>query len=68
MEQSPVAVFPVTALQTCIVLLIHSSLDHAGWKKRRAVAEALKPIHTAQTVEVVLVALAEFEQGPWSRE
>lgn len=38
--------FPRTTLQTCIVHLIRNSLDYAGWKDRKAVAAALRPIST----------------------
>lgn len=36
-------------------------LDYVGWKQRRAVAAALKPIYTAPTIEVARDALAEFD-------
>ncbi|EKL2563733.1 IS256-like element ISEc58 family transposase, partial [Escherichia coli] len=45
------AVFPATTLQTCIVHLIRNSLDYAGWKDRKALAAAIKPIYTAPTAE-----------------
>ncbi len=67
MEQALAAVFPQTTLQTCIVHLIRSSLDYASWKERRAVAAALKPVYTAATMEAALVALDDFEQGPWGQ-
>src|SRR3546814_857241 len=41
------AVFPKTTVQTCIVHLIRNSLDYAGWKDRKAVAQALRPIYGA---------------------
>ena len=40
-------VFPATTLQTCIVHLIRNSLSYAGWKERRTVAAALRPIYIA---------------------
>jgi len=40
-------VFPETTLQTCIVHLLRNSLDYAGWKDRKALAAALRPIYTA---------------------
>ncbi len=43
------AVFPKTTVQTCIVHLIRNSLDYAGWKDRKPVAQALRPIYTAVT-------------------
>src|SRR5689334_20759127 len=45
------AVFPATTLQTCIVHLIRNSLDYAGWKDRRPLAGALKPVYTATSAE-----------------
>ena len=46
MEQALGAVFPATTLQTCIVHLIRSSLDYAGWKDRKELAKALRPRST----------------------
>jgi hypothetical protein len=40
------AVFPKTTVQTCIVHLIRASLGHVGWKDRKLVAAALRPIYT----------------------
>ncbi|WP_415873330.1 IS256 family transposase, partial [Burkholderia ubonensis] len=34
------AAYPRTAVQTCIVHLIRNSLEYAGWKDRKAVAQA----------------------------
>lgn len=48
---------------TCIVHLI--SLEHAGWKERRAVVADRKPVYTASTVEAALAELAAFGQGEW---
>ncbi len=39
--------FPRTTVQTGIVHLIRNSLDDAGWKDRKAVAAALRPIYAA---------------------
>jgi putative transposase len=58
------AVFPATTLHTCIVHLIRNSLDYAGWKDRKALAAALKPIYTAASAEAAAVAMEEFESGP----
>ena len=41
------AVFPKTTVQTCIVHLIRASLGYVGWKDRKLVAAALRPIYTA---------------------
>jgi transposase-like protein len=64
MEQALGAVFPATTLQTCIVHLIRSSLDYAGWKDRKELAKALRPIYTAANAEAALAALQQFEEGP----
>src|SRR5690606_40687846 len=37
--------YPKTAVQTSIVHLIRNSLDYAGWRDRKAVAQALRPIY-----------------------
>jgi len=57
------AVFPRTTLQTCIVHLIRNSLDYAGWKDRKKLAAALRPIYAAATAEEALAALDAFEAG-----
>jgi putative transposase len=62
------AVFPATALQTCIVHLIRNSLDYASWKDRKALAAALKPIYKAVDADVALAELDAFEQGPWGQK
>lgn len=67
MEQALGAIFPATTLQTCIVHLIRSSLDYAGWKDRKALAQALRPIYTAANAEAALTALQEFEAGPFGQ-
>ena len=55
------AVFPATTLQTCIVHLIRSSLAYAGWRERKALAAALKPIYTAASAQAAEAELAAFE-------
>jgi transposase-like protein len=67
MEQALGAVFPATTLQTCIVHLIRSSLDYAGWKDRKALAQALRPVYTAANAEAAMTALQEFEAGPFGQ-
>ena len=54
------AVFPATTLQTCIVHLIRNSLDFAGWKERKALAQALR-LTTADRDH--LQQLATISQG-----
>jgi putative transposase len=41
--------YPRTTVQTCIVHLIRNSLEYAGWKDRKAVAQALRPIYAASS-------------------
>lgn len=61
------AVFPATTLQTCIVHLIRNSLDYAGYKDRKALAQALRPIYTALDADAAEAALDAFETGPFGR-
>jgi transposase-like protein len=58
-------VFPKATVQTCIVHLIRNSLDYAGWKDRKLVAQALRPIYTALSQEAARDALQAFASGPW---
>jgi putative transposase len=62
------ATYPATTLQTCIVHLIRNSLDYAGWKDRKALAQALKPIYTAVHAEAAEAELAAFASGPWGQK
>lgn len=64
MPEALAAVFPATTLQTCIVHVIRNSLDYAGWKDRRAMAAAIKPIYTAVSAEAAQVELDAFADGP----
>ncbi|WP_238912353.1 IS256 family transposase [Achromobacter xylosoxidans] len=57
--------FPRTTVQTCIVHLIRNSLDYAGWKDRKAVATALRPIYAAASAQAAEQALQAFADGPW---
>ena len=68
MSEALAAVFPATTLQTCIVHLIRASLDYAGWKERKALASAIRPIYTAVTAEAAEAALDAFEAGPWGQK
>lgn len=61
-------VYPATTLQTCIVHLIRNSLDYAGWKERKALAKAIKPIYTAVSSEAAEAELGRFEAGPWGQK
>lgn len=57
--------FPRTTVQTCIVHLIRNSLDYAGWKDRKAVDAALRPIYAAASEQAAEHALQTFADGPW---
>lgn len=57
--------YPQTTVQTCIVHLIRNSLDYAGWKDRKPVAQALRPIYTAVSEEAARDELQAFAAGPW---
>ena len=67
MPEALAAVFPSTTLQTCIVHLIRNSLDYAGWKDRKALAAAIKPIYTAVSAEAAQLELDAFADGPWGQ-
>lgn len=58
-------VYPKATVQTCIVHLIRNSLDYAGWKDRKPVAQALRPIYTAVSEVAARDELQAFAQGPW---
>ena len=65
MSEALSAVYPATTLQTCIVHLIRHSLDFVGWKERKTLAVALRPIYTAASADAAGAALEAFERGPW---
>lgn len=62
------AVFPKTEVQTCIVHLIRSSLNVCSYKDLAAVSAALKLVYRAESAEMALLRLAEFEEGEWGRK
>jgi putative transposase len=68
MSQALPAVFPATTLQTCIVHLIRNSLDFVGWKDRKALAAAIKPIYQAVNAEAAKTELDALEAGPWGQK
>jgi len=68
MSEALAVVFPATTLQTCIVHLIRNSLEYAGWKDRKALAAAIKPIYTAVSAEAAAAALDAFEAGIWGHK
>jgi putative transposase len=56
------AVYPNAMTQTCIVHQIRNSLAFVGYQERKEVAQDLKPIYTAATVEEALLALELFAE------
>ena len=68
MSESLAVVYPETTLQTCIVHLIRNSLDYAGWKERRPLAAAIRPIYTAASAEAAEAELDDFAAGPWGQK
>lgn len=61
------AVFPRAITQTCIVHLIRNSLKYVPYKDRKKVAEDLKTIYTAATVEEAELALEMVEES-WGKK
>mgnify|MGYP000008786317 CR=1 FL=1 len=61
------SVFPKTVVQSCVVHMIRNSLKLVGWKNRKKLATALRPIYTAINEEAGLAALEHFEQT-WGKE
>ena len=59
------AVFPQTQVQLCLVHLVRHSLAYVSHKDRKAVADGLKEVYQAATVEEAERRLAEFE-GAWA--
>lgn len=56
------AVFPETAVQTCIVHMIRHSLNYVGWKERKRVAADLKLIYRAENADAAAAQLDAFEE------
>ncbi|HWR58143.1 MAG TPA: IS256 family transposase [Thermodesulfovibrionales bacterium] len=54
------AVFPKTQVQLCIVHMVRHSLRYVSWKQRKEVAEDLKGIYHAPTVEQAETNLTAF--------
>ncbi len=59
---------PATTLQTCIVHLIRNSFEYPGWKDRKALAAALRPIYAAPSAVTALAALDAFEAAAWRQK
>lgn len=62
------ATFPQTLVQTCVVHLLRNALAYVSWQDRKRVVAALKPIYQAPTADAALLALDDFEAGPWSKK
>lgn len=62
------AVFPKTTAQTCIVHLIRTNLDYAGWKGRKPIAQALRPIYAAANEQQAAQALQNFAESIWGQK
>ena len=61
LPESVCAAFPKTTFQTCVVHLIRNSLNYVPYKEKKAVADDLKKIYQASTVELAESALDDFE-------
>jgi putative transposase len=56
------AAYPNTEVQLCIVHQVRNSLKYVSWKWRKEVAEDLKAIYTAATVEEAELSLEAFSR------
>ena len=66
-NQAIEAVYPKAEIQRCIVHQIRSSLRYVSWKDRKAVANDLKTVYTANTEENAQTALLEFDES-WGKK
>jgi putative transposase len=55
-------VYPKTQVQLCIVHMVRNSLTYVSWKDRKQVAQDLKTIYKAATIEQAEVNLEIFAQ------
>ncbi|KAB2965036.1 IS256 family transposase [Zoogloea sp.] len=67
MGEALAVAYPRSTLQTCIVHLLRNSLSYAGYRERKALADALKPIYQAVSVEAAEAALEGFAEGEWGQ-
>jgi len=58
-------VYPQADIQRCIVHQVRNSLRYVPWKERKQVANDLKQIYQASTIEQARLKLEEFEER-WS--
>lgn len=61
-EEAIEAVYPQTIVQLCIVHMVRNSLKFVTWKDRKQVAQDLKAIYRATTVEEAQQQLARFAE------
>jgi putative transposase len=54
--------FPKTEVQLCIVHMVRNSLRYVSWKERKIVAQDLRAIYTAPTVDSAWSALESFAE------
>ena len=54
--------FPKTQVQLCIVHMVRNSLRYVSWKERKIVAQDLRAIYTAPTVDSAWSALESFAE------
>ena len=55
-------VYPQAQVQPCIVHMVRNSLKYVSWKQRKAVADGLKKIYKAATIEEAELALDTFAE------
>lgn len=60
-------VYPKTQVQLCIVHMVRNSLRYVGWKDRKLVANDLRKIYTAKTIEEAELALSAFSEK-WDKQ
>jgi putative transposase len=58
--------FPQTVVQTCVVHLIRNSMAFVSWKDRKAIMPGIKAIYRAESADMALVRLEEFE-AEWGK-
>lgn len=57
------AVWPQAVVQTCVIHLLRGSFRFGSNDARKKIAQGLRPIYTAATLEAARAALDEFEVG-----
>ena len=55
-------VYPQAQVQPCIIHMVRNSLKYVSWKQRKAVADDLKTIYKAATIEEAELALDAFSE------